>query len=130
LAAIGILVEEADHLAEHGVEAAGARGRGAEDPRHRLVPVLEHLLEHTAAQLVLAREVVEQRRLADADCLRDVAQRCTDETVAREQACGLIQDALGDVGAAGAFGGHAGSDGGVGSCLPLGRHGGKDRGVT
>jgi hypothetical protein len=66
--------------------------------------VREHLLEHAAAQLVLGREVIEERRLSDADRLRDVAQRRPHEAARREQPCGVLEDLLGDVDAGGAFG--------------------------
>lgn len=72
--AIGIGGEEAHGLVEESVETILA-GRGLEQARQRLVPVREHLIEHALMELVLAREVIEERRLADAHLFGDRAER-------------------------------------------------------
>ena len=52
-------------------------GRLSRQPRrHRLRRVGDHRLNDRAQQLVLAVEVVQQRRLADTDPRRDRSKRC------------------------------------------------------
>ena len=83
--AIGVLVEEGDRLPDDGLEAILAAGRRHQELGQHIVPALEQPIEHREAQVVLAREVIEQRRLADPDDVGDVLQRGAVEALGSKQ---------------------------------------------
>src|SRR5690606_39870019 len=95
--AVRVLREEADRFLGDGVELRLAARRGLQDARDDLAPVREHLLEHAAAQVFLAMEVVEKGRFADADRLCDVVERGAHETAGGKQPRGLTENLSGDV---------------------------------
>src|SRR5207248_1903742 len=87
----------------------------------------EHLVEHGAAELVLRWEVVQERRLADADGLGDLLEGGAVEAAPREEARGRGEDLVTHLGLGLGLrnGAHAAPYQVVGALLPCGSRGGK-----
>ena len=90
----GMLGEAADHGIT-GARQSFGRGAGAvQRGQHPLADPVESPPEHLEVQGVLAREVMEQRRFAEADLARHLAHPHTAEAAASETSLRHIEDLL------------------------------------